>query len=365
VIVVGRVASIEATDETFRLSRLGSEYELGLWRAKVTIKQVIKGQPQRTEIVVGFPGTKKGENGAMSFLIVLEQLNPGEMVVLLLCPNKERTGTYVFTNPYKSAIRIADSPGVSRLLEAQPPAGEPVLQIAALLVASLKVGSREMVEQTLTDLVNLQGKQAAPAIKALLDHSKDPAIRGEALSVLIRVGDYSRLKETVEFVSSGDESDPVVLSVKINLSTQMSLVSDADLVAKYYLPLLRNPSDFVRQDAAYAIRHAKLRSAAPQLIEGLEDSDLETRYQCLMGLAETMGWSNYWAPSKELFEQNERGYIRQWKTWWHDIGQFEFRGQAVTPSKIESTLQSKMDAIRRHLPEPTDHITIIKNLEPN
>lgn len=242
--------------------------------------------------------------------------------MLFLRTNEQHAGTFVFVDDYKSAIRIADSPSVTRLLDAQSLSGKPEEQIASLLTASLETFSGRMLYQSLSDLVGLQGKQAGPAIKTLLDHSQDPVTRGQALEALIHVGDYSRLAEAAEYLNSERESDTAVLNAKKSPSYQMSHVRDAELVAKYCIPLLRHPSDFVRRDAAYAVRKAKLRSAVPELLKGLEDSDPDTRYHCLMGLAGILGRDGDWAPSKEVYEKSEPDYIRRWKTWWEDEGQF-------------------------------------------
>ncbi len=319
-IVAGRVISVEYTGDTIRYRRSGREYEFGLWRATLTVEKMIKGRVSRKNILVEFPGPKKDQQFIIGTLFIFERLNPGERAVLFLRTSDRDAEAYVFENNYQSAVRIADTPDVTRLLQRRSTRDKPE-QIASLLSASMMVADREKVGQALSDLVNLQGKQASPAIKALLDRSRDAAIRGDALTALLQVGDNSRLSEAVEFVLSENESDRAVLGAKQLLSSRMGLVTDPQLVAKHYFPLLQDHRSFVRQNAAYAIRKAKLQIAAPLLIKGLKDSDPETRYHCLMGLAATLGWS---APSQELFEKNERDYIELWQRWWEGSGQFEF-----------------------------------------
>jgi len=43
-----------------------------------------------------------------------------------------------------------------------------------------------------------------------------------------------------------------------------------------------------------------------------------------MGLAETLGRVREWAPSKPVFQTNEREYLGRWQTWWDSGGRLEF-----------------------------------------
>lgn len=63
-----------------------------------------------------------------------------------------------------------------------------------------------------------------------------------------------------------------------------------------------------------------LRGRVPGLIVGLEEADQEVRYQCLMGLAETLGRGGEWAPRKSAFLKDEKSYIKRWQDWWKQEG---------------------------------------------
>lgn len=325
VIVAGRITSVEITDKTIRQFRSGREHEMGLWRAVIKIEQVIKGQGIDENIAVEYPGIRKGQTSVVDFWGYLEHLNPEERVVLFLKTNEKGTGAFSFANEYRSVIRIADSPAVTHMLEAQLPLSKPEQQIASLLTVSLDVSSIATIEQTLADLTSLEGKRAGATINTLLDRSREPAIRGEALATLIRLADYTRLAEAVEFLLSERESDRAVINAKVNLSIQMALVNESELVAKYYIPLLRHPTEFIRRDAFHAVRKARARIMAPELISGLEDNNQDIRYDCVMGLAGALGRTDDWEPSKEVFQKNECDYIRRWQTWWDSGGRNEFK----------------------------------------
>jgi len=235
----------------------------------ISIEQAIKGPIPDKSLSVEYPGPRKEATGGRGFVIVLERLNPGERVVLLLKTNEKSAGVFMFVNEYRSAIRLADTPAVTRLLEAQPPFEKSEPQIASLLTASLEGFSRKTFGQELSDLASLLGKQASPTIITLVDHAKDAVIRGQALTSLVRLGDYSRLAEGVEFLLSEGESDSAVLNAKVELSNAMAFVKDAALAGKYFIPLMQNPSVFIRQNAVYAVRQSRLRIAVPYFIKGL------------------------------------------------------------------------------------------------
>ncbi|MCX6997737.1 MAG: HEAT repeat domain-containing protein [Kiritimatiellaeota bacterium] len=144
------------------------------------------------------------------------------------------------------------------------------------------------------------------------------------MTALFRLGDYSRLAEGVEFLQGAPESDQAVVHAKALLSNQMGYVTNTELIAKNYIPLLQHTNDFIRQNAIYAFRKARLHMAVPYLIKGLQDSNQDIRYQCLMGLSETLRRTAGWATSKGEFMNNEREYIGRWQAWWESSGRNEF-----------------------------------------
>lgn len=365
VIVVGRVASLVITDKMIRRTRVilppgrdlllepsdkiifqakhKREYEFYLRQATLTVEQVIKGQPGNKEVVVEYPGAKKGQGVSGGLVTMLENLNPGKRMVLFLRAPKKDAEYYTFVNDYKSAIRIADTPEINQMLEGKVPKGNIEEYIASLLAISLENFSGGPFLYGMDDLANLSGKEAAPAIKNILDHTKDPFNRGQALITLFNIGDYARFDEAMDYISSADESALNISALKGILSSRIALIKDTNLVAKYCVPLMQHPKDFVRRDAAYAIRHAHLRSAVPQMIKGLEDSDLDTRYQCLMGLGETVGGPA--GIAKELFKKNESEYISKWKTWWDTKGHLEFNKELGKINAVSVAITNKNSTV--------------------
>jgi len=338
-IVVGRVNSVTIIDKIMHRScNLGRDYEAEGLRAVVSVEKMIKGQMNEKEIIIEFPSPLKVRrlgDSSWNQCLSFESLNSGERAVLLLSTNDQQTNIYSFANEYRSVIPIADSSEVTQQLDNLQQC-KPEEQIALLLTTSLNCYTNYMfIKNTIADLTNLQGNKAQAAITTLLDHSKDPVIRGMALTSLISGGDYSRLAEAVEILSSSPESNRLMNEKRMQ-SSQMGLITNADLIAKYYIPLMRHSDDFVRRDAAHAIRQARVTNAMPEMMDGLRDSDVTTRYECLMALGEVLNRSDVLLPSRKVFAENEAKYIKDWQNWWERSGRSEFDKSGVSVEQRNS-----------------------------
>ncbi len=330
VIIVGRIESVDATSEILRRSRHGNTYEFGLWKGKVSVQRVIKGKLHKNKIIVGFAGRKKTAFGS-GLVMMLETLDPGKTVVMFLRTVDAKEGDYALANDWRSLIRLANTRKVRQLIKKEQKSGNVKDEIATLLTASLEAFSGKYTyRQGISDLVWLKGQQAAPDLKSLLTTQKADYFKTHA--TLLSVGDYSRLEECVQLVQLAESSDKLPRYVdftRAGLLSEMSQVEDAELVAKYYIPLLDHSDHHVRQAATYAIRENKVRRAVPDLIEGLEDSDQNVRYQSLMALALIIERHSKWACAKEYFEKHEGKYIERWQKWWKEEGREQFEKEGT------------------------------------
>jgi HEAT repeat protein len=93
-------------------------------------------------------------------------------------------------------------------------------------------------------------------------------------------------------------------------------------VATRLLGSMSSSNLLVRQCAAYVLRQTKVKAAVPLFVKGLQDADFDIRYQCVMGLAETVEgkFIPEWAPVIDLFAKDEGKYIRAWQDWWEKEG---------------------------------------------
>jgi len=125
---------------------------------------------------------------------------------------------------------------------------------------------------------------------------------------LFRLGDYSRLAEGVEFLQGAPESDQAVVHAKAQLSNQMGYVTNENSLRRT-TSTATTYKRFYSSKRRLCLPKGEVRMAVPYLIKGLQDSNQDLRYQCLMGLSETLGRTAGWATSKGKFKNNEREYI--------------------------------------------------------
>ena len=69
-----------------------------------------------------------------------------------------------------------------------------------------------------------------------------------------------------------------------------------------------------RRAAASALRHTEADSAIASLLQALEDTDQEVRYQAVLGLATITGETE-WGPSLDSFAREEQRYLAHWRQW--------------------------------------------------
>jgi hypothetical protein len=92
------------------------------------------------------------------------------------------------------------------------------------------------------------------------------------------------------------------------------------------LRLLSAPDDPVlRADAVSALREMRDPSNIPWLVQALDDSSPEVRYQAMMGLAETVGLTGHESTAGvDSFEERGGELIAKWKDWWRDEGRGKY-----------------------------------------
>lgn len=78
--------------------------------------------------------------------------------------------------------------------------------------------------------------------------------------------------------------------------------------------LLNSSHAEVRRAAASALRHIGSWSAVPALSPVLWDSDRESRYYAVIGLAEITK-QDEWRPLMDAFASNEGYYLAHWRDW--------------------------------------------------
>jgi hypothetical protein len=213
---------------------------------------------------------------------------------------KQGTDAASFADPVKSALP-ADP--ISPVLASQAPTFEERLR--GEFLGALDSNDPEVV-----------GASVAPFVS-----SPDRALAGDALVALLKSGHYEYLNDAISYMCGDAPGDSKLISRQCRLKTVLCKITDTAVTVRL-IGVMDSPAVDLRFSAAYALRNTKVRGAVPAFVKGLQDSDVEVRYQCLMGLAETVEgeYAPEQGPSRALFDKDETKYIRFWQDWWEREG---------------------------------------------
>jgi len=229
---------------------------------------------------------------------------------------KQGTDAASFADPVKSALP-ADP--ISPVLASQAPTFEERLR--GEFLGALDSNDPEVVGASVAalgdlGLTNDETQKVAPFVS-----SPDRALAGDALVALLKSGHYEYLNDAISYMCGDAPGDSKLISRQCRLKTVLCKITDPAVTVRL-IGVMDSPAVDLRFSAAYALRNTKVRGAVPAFVKGLQDSDVEVRYQCLMGLAETVEgeYAPEQGPSRALFDKDETKYIRFWQDWWEREG---------------------------------------------
>lgn len=282
--------------------------------AMVGIDRILKGNETEKTIKVEFEEVFAG--------VILSRmtLQKGEYVLLFL---KREGGRYKLTFKYYGKFR-AKIPVSSGNMQIKAEGSNPSALVQQELLNSLKSKVPNVILPSLIGLEGLKSKAAIMHIENLLDFN-DVAVKGQALSTLIKLGSIDHIAEAISYI---DEQPTTKKQgrYKVEIILSLEKVRDANAVPELHA-LLKHQNALVRREVAASLRSIKDRSSIPFLIEALDDLQEEVRIQAVMGLTEmdiVDMRSKYWEnPAAEEEKWIER-YISLWKAWWQEEGKEKF-----------------------------------------
>jgi len=170
-------------------------------------------------------------------------------------------------------------------------------------------------------------------LRALLS-TKDEVLESAVHLALLKLHDYSELEAAGKLAETVPESRSFVLpaqeaaSIRNWISLEIGRIEDPR-----QLPLLQrfslSSNVWLRQNAAYALRHLQDFSNVRYLIRLIDDPSGETRIQAMRGLQELIkpGIEGYgWVTGTPLNGKNatDEEVIGRWQTWWQAEGEAKF-----------------------------------------
>jgi len=243
----------------------------------------------------------------------VEDLEAGGTYVLFL---KASGSGYVLADPVKSKV-VADPdrpPG-------QPEGVTAEERLRAEFRGQLDSPDVKVVEAALCALGELRLSKDDAQDAARFIAAPNKALAGSALLALLESGYYEYLDDAISYMAADAPAESKAPFYASKIGGVVRQITDPAVAARL-IGAMDDPKTLVRQCAAYALRQAKVRAAVPVFMKGLQDSDFDVRYQCLMGLAETVEGKDTgeWATSVEPFSKDETKYIRVWQDWWEKEG---------------------------------------------
>jgi len=307
----GKVVRIDKIGELEKKYSDGTVAKINVKVAQVEVDRVLKGNGIGKIVEVEF----QEELG-------YEFLQQGEYLLLFL---KEEEGRYIFTNPHRGKIDIS-----SKKLQVGVVGTTPIALLEQELLNSLTDENSKMVLSSLEVLGELLSpleesnklkSKAAPWVEKLLS-STNPVIRGRALAILLRLGNYSHIDEAVRYLDE-EKPTPKVRMNKRAICFAFGTIRNPSVVPKLH-PLLKHKNDLLRGNVAESLRNIQSKSSIPYFIAGLDDKDEGVRYHCMMGLSKMFEKGGDWAPAYKRFLKNESKHISLWKDWWEKEGKDKF-----------------------------------------
>jgi len=279
--------------------------------ALVRIDRILKGNETRETVEVEFEEVFAG--------VILPRmiLKKGEYVLLFLKGEGER---YSFTFKYYGKFR-AKIPVSRKELQIGAEGSNPSTLVQQELLNSLRDVRSNIVLPSLIGLEGIKSKAAIMYIENLLD-SNDLAVKGQALSTLINIGSINHIVEAINYIDEQPATKAQDV-YKTKIIYALGNIRDANAVPLLHT-LLKHQNTLVRCEVARSLRRIKSQSSIPYLVDGLDDINLEVKYQCMMGLAKMLGKGGDWAPAYKIFLEDESKPISLWKAWWQNEGKAEF-----------------------------------------
>jgi hypothetical protein len=262
------------------------------------VNQVLKGEPYSTELRFAFliPETFIGwrspalhTSGVFFFKI-----------------RRGTSGELEFTSPY-----YPFAPAISAF-----PLKEETTTIDRVVSAIGKAifSPKDTVGTKVTAVYFLSTSRSEASLKELhsaLDNP-DRELRVRAAGALLERNDISALPLAVDALLHGfpGASEEAIHNLVYAIAGGVSNEGSVPMVVE----LLKSPDPQIRRASAAALRRTGSEKAIRALSSLLGDSDLETRYYAVVGLAEITGQTE-WRPNMEDFASDQQRYLDHWRDW--------------------------------------------------
>ena len=294
---VGEVLNITEIGER-EITINGTAVTSTLFEGNFRLDQVLKGSADRKVLDFEFemPSVPTGHRGAPSAY---------RMLFLSI-----RDGKYTFTSPYYPSLIAV--PGLDTS-DARPEDGVSQ-QLTAVITSPLvpEVGKLEAVQALAT--VRTTGATATLKQVALGEALELKVI---ATAALLRRNESSAVGIAESVLLPDYTPVPVQLQAELQYAIQNSFSNPEGIPSLSRLLRAKQPA--TRRAATMALRNTASVRAVDGLTRSLWDTDFETRYYAVVGLAE-ITQDLEWRPLFEQFRSDEARYLAHWRWWAQTLG---------------------------------------------
>jgi hypothetical protein len=315
--------------------------------ASIHVDRVLKGSVDSQVVAIeyqGYPHTEKSNTVFPSRYNLLD--NQYGLIFL----TRKKDGIYTFADPYQGLVPITSR--TVRLIETAHTAKE---KVQAELFASLSDANPNIAKAALAQVQLLGVEQFITPLHGLAS-ATEPESQGLAFAALIKLGDYSLLGPTINFVEKPTD-DPSIQYWKGRITDAIrdigydqirkALQAGADKQSAYCpsrttIPfdrsvpplldsLLSSQNLDLRRAAAHALRGICDPSSARFLASALDNSDRHVQYDAMMGLAALEQFPvDRPAPAWDIFDESPAKYLDAWKIWWTATGKQKYSKRHLT-----------------------------------
>jgi hypothetical protein len=184
-----------------------------------------------------------------------------------------------------------------------------IAHVAHVLITS--VASLDERKQAVEILSTVEVTVATEALRRAAQFS-ELSLRFQAVAALLRRNDVSVLNIAEEALLRPQQNvtkewlSALAFAIQDGVRDPRAIPSLARLLQAHDLQ--------TRRSAAAALRHTGVDSAIGPLSLALNDPDKEVRFQAVLGLA-TITRNTDYAPSINLYEQDEKRFLDYWRNW--------------------------------------------------
>jgi hypothetical protein len=328
-IVIGQVGALDDLGQS-DMQFGNRSMRINHLRAHMVVEQILKGQVDSPQLSIDFIQTQE--------FVGYHGLPPQSYQVVFL---KRGTSGWELADPFYPSFRAVpgtelkdvrritpkDAARGNVALPEEDTKNDVVMSVTKVLAAALD--SNLVSDNERYGLIGVLGQifnttSSAALVRAA--RSPNLSVRVCALGELLRRNEVTVLPEAVSLISAPDTPREFNPGCPLrNITSGIAIGVRRYWAVPYLGELLKLDDVHARRAAATALRRIgaeelmtkpeiAMEKVAPLLVQALEDSDQEVRYEAVLGLAR-MTKSKGWAPLEEEFRQDDEKYLAHWKEW--------------------------------------------------